>query len=131
MLFADGSQPGAAKEPQTARGTLAVVRYLLVFECFLIVLLATHWLGGAADQDVARVEQAAGNRSTYEKAAGTIAATRHPAFSAEDRAMLADDLLGSPRNGSPAVRPESPSAHVGEKSPRMRLHRLLLSAPLT
>jgi hypothetical protein len=115
MLFADGSQPGAAKEPQTARGTLAVVRYLLVFECFLIVLLATHWLGGAADQDVARVQQAAGNRSTYEKAAGTIAATRHPAFSAEDRAMLADDLLRSACNGSPAVRPASPSAHVGRE----------------
>jgi hypothetical protein len=113
MLFADGSQPGAAKEPQTARGRLAVVRYLVVFECFLLVLLAIHWLGGAADQDRARFRQAAGNRNG--KAAGTIAATRPPVFSAEDRAVLADDLLGSPCNGSPAGQPASAPNHVGRE----------------
>jgi hypothetical protein len=95
---------------------MAVIRYLIVLECFLIALLISPWLGGTLPDNSPPVEQVAEQRATHapgilsreEPASGGIG---RESLSAADRVILARQLLGSPDNGSPAAEGGTSSGH--------------------
>jgi Putative peptidoglycan binding domain len=91
-----------------------VVRYLVVLECFLIVLLISPWLGSALPRDSRSVEQSPDQIGTYAASPGNQSPEqpqpgrgRDAALSPTDRAMLAGELLGLPGGASSAAQSAS------------------------
>ena len=94
-----------------------MVRYLVVLECFLLVLLISPWIGGAFSHGNLSVEQSAeqsagGSAEQSPARPSTEVGAKAALSAARDRAMLAGELLGLRNGGFQNTQPNSSPPHA-------------------